>query len=106
MEVSEAIDSRMSCRAFLSTPVPGHVVRSILEKAKRAPSGGNLQPWHVYVLAGTPLREFLTDIYAKLSADPQGEDTGRRDEPQLGLEHRFACCDDCFSECKPMPILS
>jgi nitroreductase len=52
MRVSEAIDSRISCREFLDTPLPKHVVIEILETAKRAPSGGNLQPWRVDVLTG------------------------------------------------------
>ena len=55
MRVSEAIDSRISCRAFRDTPVPKHLVVAILEAAKRAPSGGNLQPWRVDVLTGAPL---------------------------------------------------
>jgi len=31
------------------------VVRDILERAGRAPSGGNLQPWRVDALSGAPL---------------------------------------------------
>ena len=50
MNVSEAVASRMSCRAFLDTPVPGDTVRAILDAARRTPSGGNLQPWWVYAL--------------------------------------------------------
>ena len=55
MNVSEAVASRMSCRAFLDTPVPGDTVRAILDAARRTPSGGNLQPWWVYALTGEPL---------------------------------------------------
>jgi nitroreductase len=58
MDVSEAVARRMSVRAFKPDPVPGAVVREILEAAKGAPSGGNLQPWRVYALAGEPLAEF------------------------------------------------
>ena len=47
MKVSEALQSRISCRAFLPTPVPEATVKSILTGASRAPSGGNLQPWHI-----------------------------------------------------------
>ena len=50
MSVSEAVATRMSCRAFLKTPVSGQTLREILEAAKQAPSGGNLQPWHVYAV--------------------------------------------------------
>ena len=55
MNVSEAVQRRFSARAFKSDPVPGALVRDILEIAHRAPSGGNLQPWRVYALTGGPL---------------------------------------------------
>jgi nitroreductase len=55
MDVRDAVASRFSCRAFLPTPVPLPVVREILDRAARAPSGGNLQPWRVDALAGEPL---------------------------------------------------
>ena len=75
MNVTDAIRSRMSCRAFLDTPVTLATLRDILEVAKQAPSGGNLQPWQVHVLAGRPLREFVALIRSKLPTLPQGEGT-------------------------------
>ena len=68
MNVSEALDRRISVRAFKPDPVPGPVVREILEKAGRSPSGGNLQPWKVTALSGAPLAEFKALIAAKLAA--------------------------------------
>ena len=55
MDVTEAVDKRMSVRAFKPDPVPAETVKAILQAASRAPSGGNLQPWCVYALAGEPL---------------------------------------------------
>jgi nitroreductase len=69
MNVSEAIARRVSIRAFTDRPVEKAVVAEILEKAARAPSGGNLQPWRVYALTGAPLAEFK----AKVAANPMGE---------------------------------
>jgi len=69
MEVSEAVAKRVSIRAFRDTPVPGEVVQDILTRAAQAPSGGNLQPWRVYALAGRPLAEFK----ALVAANPFGE---------------------------------
>lgn len=43
MTVAEAAVRRFSARAFKPDPVPGAIVREILETAHRAPSGGNLQ---------------------------------------------------------------
>jgi nitroreductase len=47
-----ALRSRRSCRAFLPDPVPRATLESVLDAARWAPSGGNLQPWRVIALAG------------------------------------------------------
>ncbi len=73
MNVSEAVASRFSCRAFLPTPVPETIVRDILERAARAPSGGNLQPWHVHALAGDTLEELKARVRARPDLLPRGE---------------------------------
>ncbi len=72
MKVSEALDSRMSCRAFLPTPVPETTLRRILEAASRAPSGGNLQPWFVDVLTGAPLAALVERVRAQVPEHPLG----------------------------------
>ena len=50
--VDDAITSRRSVRAFLPTPVPRALIEQILGVASRAPSGTNMQPWCVHVVAG------------------------------------------------------
>lgn len=55
--VTGAIRARRSCRAFLPLPVERQVIAEILEIAAQAPSGGNLQPWQVDVVAGRALEE-------------------------------------------------
>ena len=53
MRVSDAITGRQSIRAFLSDKtVSDEQVASLLNVAARAPSGSNIQPWHVYVVRG------------------------------------------------------
>lgn len=69
MNVSDAVAARMSIRAFKPDVPPAALVREILEAAARAPSGGNLQPWRVYALAGEPLSE----LKAQVAANPFGE---------------------------------
>jgi nitroreductase len=69
MNVSDAIEHRISVRAFQDRPVPKELVAEILERAARAPSGGNLQPWRVYALTGAPLAE----LKAAIAANPFGE---------------------------------
>ena len=75
MQVHEAVASRHSIRAFLPTPVPADVIRGVLQRAARAPSGGNLQPWHIDVMAGEPLAQFRATMREVLAsgAQPQPE---------------------------------
>jgi nitroreductase len=75
MNVSEALKSRMSVRAFLDKPVPRDVVEDILITAGRAPSGGNLQPWHVWALAGEDLARFKALVAERMKVSPMGEGT-------------------------------
>lgn len=67
MQVSEAILSRFTCRAFLPTPVPRQDIETILNRASRSPSGGNLQPWRVWVLAGAPLASLQAEVKRRMS---------------------------------------
>ncbi|MDP3906878.1 nitroreductase [Novosphingobium sp.] len=69
MNVSEAVTSRRSVRAFLDQPVDRDVLRRVLETAQRAPSGGNTQPWNAIVLTGDPLARLLATVAAVI---PQG----------------------------------
>ena len=68
MHIQDAVVSRHSIRAFLPTPVDIETVRSVLTTAARAPSGGNLQPWHIDVLGGDALAAFKATMQARLAA--------------------------------------
>jgi len=73
MQIQEAVASRHSIRAFLPTPVDGEAIRRVLSAAARAPSGGNLQPWHIDVLAGDPLAALRATLREKLSRGDEAE---------------------------------
>jgi nitroreductase len=74
MNVAQAIKSRISTRAFLDKPVDEKQVRELLDIARWAPSGANLQPWNVHVVMG-PARDRLVDTIKKSIADnPMGEE--------------------------------
>ena len=51
MNVTEALKQRISVRAFKPDSVPEMTLREILDVARYAPSGGNLQPWRVIAVA-------------------------------------------------------
>ena len=65
MDVIEAIMARRSVRDFSSRPVPKETVIKILEAATRSPSGGNMQPWEVFVAAGDTI-ERIRKAYEEL----------------------------------------
>jgi nitroreductase len=75
MDVRDAIASRFSCRAFLpDKPVPEAIVREIIERAARAPSGGNLQPWIVHAIAGEKLAALKAQLLPRFARElPRGE---------------------------------
>ena len=102
MNVSEAVASRMSCRAFLDTPVPGDTLRAILDAARRTPSGGNLQSWWVYALTGEPLTELKSAVRAQVTANPRGDGSHEYDiyPPGLGEPYRtrrFKAGEDLYA---------
>lgn len=89
MSVSEAIKARLSTRAFLKTPVTETDIRALLDLARWSPSGGNLQPWKVIVVAGEA-RQAVSDLALKtLLENPAGEEGEHRVYPKpLGEPYR------------------
>jgi nitroreductase len=73
MNIQDAIASRRSVRSFLDRPVPADTIRRVLELALRAPSGGNLQPWHLHVVGGDRLIELKTLMRERVQQAPTGE---------------------------------
>lgn len=75
MTVSEAITARRSVRAFLPDPVPRATITQILGIASRAPSGSNIQPWHVDVVTGGTLDRLTAAITARFDTGDFGAET-------------------------------
>ena len=99
--VTDAVTARFSARAFLDRPVPRETIEELLALAARAPSGGNLQPWHVDVVAGAKLAELKARVAASLAASPAGEGTDYDVYPPgLGepwRSRRFACGEQLYA---------
>lgn len=60
MKVSEAVSLRSSIRAFIDKPVDNKLIKNLLVQSSRAASGGNLQPWKIYVLNNKSMTDFLS----------------------------------------------
>lgn len=74
----------MSVRAFTDKPVPVDVVKNVFEKAARAPSGSNLQPWRMVILTPQKLSQ-LNDLMALRlagTANPKGDEQEYKIHPE------------------------
>jgi len=70
--VDSTIRQRRATRQFLSMPVALEVVRDIIDVARSAPSGNNIQPWRVYVVSGETqalLTQQILDAHFNRPAD-------------------------------------
>lgn len=101
MKVSDALDQRISCRSFLSKKVKKSIIKKIIQQACKSPSGGNLQPWKVFVLSGNPLNKLIKDVEEELLKYPRGHPTEYKiypdNLPELYLKRRFKCGEDLYS---------
>jgi len=73
VNVHEAVRSRRSVRGFLDRPVPAAVLGRVISAALRAPSGGNLQPWRLYLLSGSRLEGLKSRVRRRLAAGDSGD---------------------------------
>ncbi|MBX2869717.1 MAG: nitroreductase [Acidiferrobacterales bacterium] len=84
--VSEAVNTRRSLRAFLSSPVPESLIREILVDAARAPSGTNMQPWKVYVLTGDARQRLCDTVSDAFDTEWAEHDSEVRYYPEKWFE--------------------
>jgi nitroreductase len=73
VNVYQAVRSRRSVRGFLGRPVPAAVLTRVLSAALRAPSGGNLQPWRLYLLSGSRLEDLKSGVRHRIAAGDSGD---------------------------------
>lgn len=86
MQVDEAIQARRSVRQFRRDPVPREMIVEILNLASRAPSGTNIQPWKVHVVAGEVRDQLEREILLHRDTSPPDAKaefprTNKRKEP-------------------------
>ncbi|MFI6123494.1 nitroreductase [Streptomyces sp. NPDC051064] len=89
MDAYAAVTSRRAVRAFTDRPVPRETLERVLSAAAWAPSGSNIQPWHAYVVTGTPLAEIKKRAGERLaSGDPWDEPEYEMYPPALKSPYR------------------
>ncbi|MFZ2172569.1 MAG: nitroreductase [Rhodococcus sp. (in: high G+C Gram-positive bacteria)] len=72
--LANLLDARISCRAFLPTPVPRQVITRILELAQQTPSWCNTQPWQVAITEGDATGRFRAGLGDYVRTHPQESD--------------------------------
>jgi nitroreductase len=94
MNIIEAIKTRGSTRAFFHKEVPRELIEKILETARWAPSGKNIQPWHVAVVSGKSREQLCEKILkAFQSQQPKNPDYDyyTTQEHAVHKARQFAC---------------
>jgi nitroreductase len=89
MEVIEAILARHSVRDFSSRPVPRETVMKILEAATRSPSGGNGQPWEVFVASGATIEKVRKVYLERFQSGSGGPPPGGRPPQPAYIQERM-----------------
>ena len=96
LSAEEALLTRRSVRAFLPAPVDARTVEELLALASRSPSGSNIQPWKVRVVAGEKRDRLCRAILEALDRD--GYEKHKREwnyypvnwrEPYLGRRRKI-----------------
>ncbi len=62
MQISQAMESRQSCRDFSDQPVPQETLERLMDLTRRAPSAINLQPWQFTVARGQEVRRLSAKL--------------------------------------------
>ncbi len=96
MDLSEALNSRFTCRAFKPDQVERDLINKILEDATRSPSWANTQPWEIYVAGGNVIKRiksaYLKNFKAQKSPEPDIDmssnwpESHKKRIKELGLE--------------------
>ena len=97
MNVSDAVAARHSIRAFQDKPVSNELIEELLTKAARAPSGGNLQPWRVYVISGQTMPKFQAFLQSSDIKDTPAYDVYPKDLKSPYRDSRFKVGEDMYA---------
>ena len=62
LSVKDAIETRRSIRHFRPDDVPDELIKQVLEAARLAPSGSNIQPWRFLVIRDKEVKKELRRI--------------------------------------------
>ncbi len=99
MSVSEAVLKRKSTRAFLDKPVEKDILYKLLDIARFAPSGHNVQPWEIIVLTGQSKKKLIDALVEAVKSGVERQYDFLyevKDMPQYIKDRRKACNNRVF----------
>jgi nitroreductase len=64
----DLVKNRRSIRSFKTDPIPDEYVTKIIEAARWAPSGFNMQPWEFVVIKKPKLKDSIVQIFGEETA--------------------------------------
>jgi len=97
MEVSTAVSERRSIRAFLDQSVSDELITELLAKAARSPSGGNLQPWRLFVLNGESMVGFKQKVVEATDPETPAYDIYPQNLKEPYRSSRFKVGEDMYA---------
>jgi len=63
MDLMEAIKTRRSIRRYKPTNIPDNLIHSLIDSARHAPSGDNIQPWEFIIVKDKRIKEQLAKTH-------------------------------------------
>ncbi|MCS7139541.1 MAG: nitroreductase family protein [Candidatus Nezhaarchaeota archaeon] len=107
MELFEAIYDRRSIRSFLSAEVEDEKILKVLDAARWAPSGGNIQPWRFIVIKDKQLIKLVKAFSPGMFSEPPVlivVCSDRKEAYERGgvLGRDYLCVVDCAMACQNM----
>jgi nitroreductase len=100
--VDDALHARRSVRAFKPDPLPFSLVAELLQLASQAPSGTNIQPWKVHVVAGEIRARLEREVLAHRDTAPPDDKAefprlSKRKEPYISRMRKLG--KDMYTLC-------
>lgn len=97
MNVSDAVAQRSSIRAYKDQPVETSLLQELLEKSARAPSGGNVQPWRIYLLNDDAMVRFKAFCQIRTSPEQPAYDIYPAGLTEPYRSSRFKVGEDMYA---------
>ena len=97
MNVTDAVAQRSSIRAFTQQHVETRLLEELLQKSARSPSGGNVQPWRIYLLNGEVMARFKAFCLTRTAPEQPAYDIYPPGLTEPYRSSRFKVGEDMYS---------